>query len=113
MLQHVNKTLHVIPRPQPKKYLLTKLFGDPKLVDLVPKSKSILAQQKNINGFMNTLKNPSFKKLAIKHVLLVATVNNVDISLSMKQNVHVLGVHHCNMMYAIKHSKLIDDNNLF
>jgi hypothetical protein len=63
---------------------------------------------------MNTLKNPcSLKKLAIKHALLVATINNVDTSSSMRQKVHVLGVHHRNMMYAVKCSKLIDDNNLF
>jgi hypothetical protein len=88
LLKHVNKALRVIPGPQYKKYVLTKMFLDPTLVDLVLESKSVTIQQEIISGFMNTLtivKNPcSYMKLASKHALLVATINNVDTFSSMR-----------------------------
>jgi hypothetical protein len=62
--------------------VLTKLFPNPTLVDLVLESKLVMVQPKLIGGFMNTLivvKNPcSSMKLATKHALLVAIINNVD-----------------------------------
>jgi hypothetical protein len=63
---------------------------------------------------MNTLiamKNPySSRKLAIKHALLAAIINNADTFSSMRQEAHVQSVHHHNMMYVVERSKLIDDN---
>jgi len=74
--------------PQYKKYVLTKLFADPTLVDLVLESKLIMVQQEIISGFIKTLtsvKNPcSSTKLATKHALLVTTINNVNIFSSMR-----------------------------
>jgi hypothetical protein len=68
--------------------VLTKLFADPTLVDLVLKSKLIMVQQEIISGFIKTLtsvKNPcSSTKLATKHALLVTTINNVNIFSSMR-----------------------------
>lgn len=82
LFKHVNKALHVVPGPQYKKYVLTNLFPDPTLVDLFLESKSVMVQQEIISGFMNTLIAVVFfcssMKLATKHALLVATINNVD-----------------------------------
>jgi predicted membrane-bound spermidine synthase len=68
--------------------VLTKLFPNPTLVDLVLEPKSVMVQQEIICGFMNTLtvmKNLwSFMKLTIKHALLVAIINNVDTFSFMK-----------------------------
>jgi hypothetical protein len=68
--------------------VLTKLFVDPTLVDLVLESKLVMVQQEIISGFIKTLtsvKNPcSSTKLTTKHALLVTTINNVNIFSSMK-----------------------------
>ncbi len=63
---------------------------------------------------LEEVKRPCFvAKLITKHVLLTIVVSFNGQNTSCRQRFCVLGVHHCNISYAMQWRRLMDYNGVF
>jgi hypothetical protein len=85
IMQSIKKSMYVLPNLKCKKSVMLKVFSSPWIFELVLEivgketSKLVVAQKEVIRGLMkslNEVKMPlKVKKLATKHVLLIATIS--------------------------------------
>jgi hypothetical protein len=102
---------------------MSKVFSTLSISNLFPKTtniqafKSIKVQNEIVVGSVKSLeevKRPcSAAKLTTKHVLLTIVVSSNGQSTSLRQKFRVLGVHHCNISYAMPGRRLMDCNGVF